>query len=381
MDFSWTQAQRERFEATLRFAEKRSNRALERRLRERSFCHETWREFGDFGLLGACAPESLGGLGLGMVDCARTYEALGRGCQDTGLVFSAAAHLFACVVPIVEFGDAEQKARFVPPLCSGAQVAANALSEADAGSDSGQLKMRATREGDFYVLDGVKSYVTNAPIADLFICYATVDPKWGHMGITAFLVESKRPGIIVAKPFTKPGLVTSPMASVQFNACKVPASNRLGAEGQGATIFATSMHWERSCLFAGYLGATHRHLHAIIEHAKTRRQFRRPIGKFQAISHRIVDLYQDFRSAQLLLYQACWARDRGETATAEVAMAKLAISELAVQTGLAAVQIFGGQGYTMDTGVPHLLLDALPSTILSGTSEMQRELIAASLGL
>jgi alkylation response protein AidB-like acyl-CoA dehydrogenase len=225
------------------------------------------------------------------------------------------------------------------------------------------------------------SYVSNGPIADLFLVYATVNPAHGFMGVTGFVVERDRPGLKVGERFATMGLDSSPIGSIYLDGCRIPAANRVGDEGSGSKIFAESMHYERTGLLAAWVGAMERGLAAVLEHARERRQFRRPIGKFQAISHKIVDMKMRLESARLLLYRACWARDQGDQATIEVALAKLAISEAAIQNALDAIQVFGGAGYMKEMGIERSLRDAVPTTIFSGTSEIQRDLIAKGLGL
>jgi alkylation response protein AidB-like acyl-CoA dehydrogenase len=377
MHFEWSNDQKELFEGALAFARKQ----LPADAAAGSAFRAAFRQLGEFGALGLCVAEELGGMGLDSLTAARTVEALGEGCPDLGLLFSASAHLFACVVPIAEHASTELAERVVPKLCSGEWIGANAITEAEAGSDIAKLATTARLEGDEYVLDGAKSYVSNGPIADLFLVYATVNPAHGFMGVTGFVVERDRPGLKVGERFATMGLDSSPIGSIYLDGCRIPAANRVGDEGSGSKIFAESMHYERTGLLAAWVGAMERGLAAVLEHARERRQFRRPIGKFQAISHKIVDMKMRLESARLLLYRACWARDQGDQATIEVALAKLAISEAAIQNALDAIQVFGGAGYMKEMGIERSLRDAVPTTIFSGTSEIQRDLIAKGLGL
>ncbi|NES70646.1 MAG: acyl-CoA dehydrogenase, partial [Okeania sp. SIO2D1] len=243
------------------------------------------------------------------------------------------------------------------------------------------IKTQATLEGEEYVLNGLKSYVSNAPIADVFVIYATTNPSYGHMGISAFVVEKEKAGIVIGEPFETMGLNSSLISTVEFKDCRVPKSHRIGEEGKGTNIFAKSMEWERSCLFATYVGMMERQLETTINHASKRKQFRKTIGKNQAISHRIVDMKLRLEAARLLIYRACWLMDRGEDAVMEVSLAKLAVSEAAIQSSLDAIQIHAGRGYLTQIGIEQNLRDAVPSTIFSGTSEIQRDLVAKKLGL
>jgi alkylation response protein AidB-like acyl-CoA dehydrogenase len=376
MDFGWGEEEASEHERALRFAREKIGQRV-----EGPFDRDRWRALGEFGFLGLSVPPEFGGLGLGALRTAHLVEALGQGAQDRGLVFSAMAHLFACAMPLAEGGSEEQKRRYLPLLCSGEWVGANAITEAEAGSDVFAMKTRAIPDGDDYLITGSKSYVTNGPEADLFLVYAVTNPAHGFMGVSAFLVERATPGLTVGRPFDKTGLSGSPIAPIYLEAARVPAAARLGPEGRGGSGFKRSMHWERACLFAAYVGAMEDLLGRCVDHARTRRQFGRPLGKNQAISHRLVDMKLRLESARLLLYRACWELDRGRDGTLEVSMSKLAISEAAVRAGLEAVQIFGGMGYMTETGVEQFLRDALPTTLFSGTSEIQRDIIASRMGL
>ncbi len=377
MDFAWSEAQRDLYQRTLTFARAQLGRGAG----ERRFPVEEWRRAGEFGLLGLSLPERYRGLGLDALTTARAVEAFGRGCRDGGLVFSASAHLFACAMPILRHGGEALRARVLPKLATGEWVGANAITEAEAGSDAFALKTTAVRDGDGYLLDGAKSYVSNGPVADAIVVYAATRPGDGYLGVSAFVVERGAAGLRAGEPFHKMGLDSSPIASLYLDKVRVPVENRLGDEGAGAAIFADSMQWERACLFAGYLGAMERQLDECVAFAGQRRQFRKPIGKHQAVAHRIADMKLRLESARLLLYRACWLRDRGDDATLEVSLAKLAVSEAAVQSAIDAIQIHGGAGYLVETGVERALRDAVPSTIFSGTSEIQRDLIARRMGL
>jgi alkylation response protein AidB-like acyl-CoA dehydrogenase len=347
----------------------------------RPFTRKQWRRCGELGLLGLSVPEQYGGQSMGVLDTARAAEAFGRGHPDMGLVFAAMAHLYACAMPIAEHGDETLRSRVLPGLASGEQIGANAITEEEAGTDVTALRTRAVRDGDAYVLDGTKTFVSNGPVADVFLVYAVTDPAMGHLGVSAFVAERDLPGMEPGPPFGKLGLHSCPAGTLRLNGCRVPAANLLGVEGQGAATFQSSMRWERSCLFAAYLGLMERLLEDCVRHARDRRQFDRPIGANQAVSHRIADMRLRLDASRLLLYRACWALDRGDPATLEVSLAKVAVSEAAVRTGLDGLQIFAGRGYREEEGVAAALRDALPSTIFSGTSEIHRELIAKELGL
>jgi alkylation response protein AidB-like acyl-CoA dehydrogenase len=381
MDFSWSSEQREWYDTIRAFAERKLNNTIQKRDPEHRFGAEEWRLCGEFGLLALPVPERYGGMGLDALTTALAVEAFGRGCEDAGLVFSACAHQFACLMPIVEHGTEELKQELLPKLARGEWVGANGITESESGSDAFSLKTRAVDAGDHYVLDGEKSFVTNGPIADVVIVYASTHPRHGYMGLSAFVVPKDAAGLTIGKPFTKLGLSTSPMSTIYLDGCRVPKGHRLGAEGQGANVFKSSMNWERACLFGAWVGVMDRQLDRAIAFARERRQFGKPIARYQAISHRIADMRLRLDSARLLLYRACWLKDRGEDATVEVALSKIAISEAVIQSSLDTIQIHGALGVIEEAGIERALRDSISSTIYSGTSEIQRELVAQGIGL
>jgi len=308
-------------------------------------------------------------------------EALGEACRDHGFLFSIHAHLWAVVTPLLGFGTEEQKQRWLPLLCDGTLIGAHGMSEPDSGSDAFSLTTRAVRDGDTYVLNGTKTFVSNAPVADLFIVFATVEPERRIWGVTAFLLERDTPGLGVSKPIKKMGLSTSPMGELILTECRVPITARLGAEGQGATVFNHSMGWERACILGSQVGRMAAQLAACIAYAKERKQFGRPIGNFQLVAARLADMRVRLETARLILYRAAWAQAAGHEADEWAALAKLYISETAVQSALDAIQVHGGYGYMAEFGVEEHLRDAIGGTLYSGTSEIQRLLIARHLGL
>ena len=381
MNFSWSKAQNQRHEAMLSYSKKYLNRSVDKREHAHQFCQQSWKLCGEAGLLALCVPEQYGGRGYDVLTTAYITEAFGEGCEDTGLVFAVGAHLFACLMPIVHYGTKAQKARFLPKLAKGTWVAANGITEQNSGSDVFNMQTIAKKQGKEYILNGTKSYVTNGPIADVFIVYAMTNPAHGYFGITGFIIEKNTPGLTITKAFKKMGLSAAQGGQIILDHCKVPVKNRLGAEGQGAKVFSHSMQWERACLFAGFLGATNRLFQKCLTYAKTRHQSGRPIGKFQSLSHRIADMHIEIESARLLLYRACWLMDQGKDAIKEISMAKIAVSETFVRASLEAIQIHGSNGYDQDYGIERYLRNAMGTKIFSGTSETQRDLVANRLGL
>ena len=374
-------AQAERVEAAYQFARARLSPGARLRDASATFDRKLWNEASAFGLAGLPIPETWGGSGLDAFDTMQVIEALGKGCEDAGLVFSLCAHMFASAVPIWKSKSKPHHERYLREIAAGTLICANGTTEPEAGSDVYAMKTTARRVGDDYVLDGSKCFITNAPVADVFLLYAVTDATCGVLGISAFMLPRDTEGLRVTEECTKTGLRTSPWGSIYLEECRVPLSARLGPEGAGAALFGQSMVWERACLFAYYVGAMDRVLASCIEHAKNRVQFKKPIGSFQSVSNRIVDMKLRLETSRLLLYRAGQLHRDKKPCDDAIAMSKLWISEAAVQTGLDAIQIFGGMGITPDSGVDALLRDALPSRIFSGSSELQRNLIARSLGL
>ena len=381
MDFSWTGEQLQLKASLVEFARKELNENVIGRDHEGGLSRENWLKCAEFGIHGLAVPEEFGGSGFDILTTIMALESLGYGCHDIGLILAISAQMLAVQAPILRFGSAEQKARYLPALVSGRIIGANAITEPGAGSDSFSLSTKAEKQADRYRLNGTKTFVTNAPYADLFLVFATVNKARGFMGITAFLIDKETPGLSVGRPIEKLGLRTAEFAEVILQDCEVGPEHRLGSEGNGGMVFTYSMNWERAAILASHLGMLERQLERCVEHAKTRQQFGKPIGSFQLVSSKIVNMKMRLETARLLLYKAGWLRAQGQDATQEVAMAKLYLSECSVQSSLDAIQIFGGYGFTKECEIERDLRDSVGSKIYSGTSEIQMEIIARSLGL
>ena len=368
-------------DGAIEFAQSELGKDIIRRDREEEFSREDWKKCANFGVLGMPVPREYGGMGLGITEVIAVMEGLGYGTSDQGLLFSINAHMWTSIMPISLYGTPEQKQFYLPRLSNGEWISANAASEPEAGSDVFSMRTRAERRGDHYVLNGTKTFVTNAQVADLFVAYATIDPRLGSMGITGFLIDRKTPGIVISKPLEKMGLRTSPMAEVVFDECKVPVSNRLGREGRGVAVFESSMEWERGCILANYLGLMKRQLERSIQYAQNRKQFGKAIGKFQSVANRIVNMKVRLDTCRQLVYRIGWLKEHSKPAMLEAAVAKLHVSESLVANCQDAIQIFGGYGYMVEQQIERELRDAVGSTLYSGTTEIQRNLIARCLGL
>lgn len=381
MDFGWSAEQVAFRAAVVDFASRALRDDLIARDRESRFNHEHWRRCGEFGIQGLPFPEQYGGGGMDILTTILAMEALGYACPDNGLLFGLAAQMWSVQMPIFRFGTEAQKQAWLPRLNSGAWVGAHGMSEPDSGSDAFALRTTAVPDGDHYILNGTKTFVSEAPAADLFVVFATIDRHKGALGLTAFVLEKGTPGFSVGKQIEKMGLRTSPMAELIFDNCRVPAANRLGREGRAVQIFNDSMEWERGCILASNIGTMERLLETSARYVKERRQFGKPIGEFQSVANRLVDIKVRLEAARLLLYKAAWAKQHDQHPGPDAAIAKLYLGEAMVQSCLDAVQVRGGYGFTTEYEVERDLRDAVGGTLYSGTSEIQRNLIARSLGL
>ena len=381
MDFAFSPAQRELRDSTREMARASLGRDLARRDREQAFDAEGWRRCAQAGLLGLALPREHGGGGADALSAVAALEGLGEGCADNGLCFALGAQLWGSATPIAAFGSAAQKARYLPGLCAGERIAALAMTEAESGSDAYSLQARAARRGDRYVLDGRKLYVTNGPIADFVVVFATVDPQKKAHGVTAFIVDKGTPGLVLGPCVEKMGLRTAQMGEVRLEGCEVAETQRLGREGGGLALFHHAMEWERALILAPALGAMQRVLELARARARSRRQFGKPIGAFQLVSTKLVDMQARLEASRLLLYKAAWQKAQGKPAIAEAATAKLFVSEAWVDACQDALQVHGAEGYLSESGIERELRDALASRLYSGTSEIQRQVLAQWMGL
>jgi len=381
VNFEFSEEQLEFKKSAVNFAQKTLNDGVIERDRGAVFSRELWKKCADFGIMGSAFPELYGGLNTDIFSTMLLMEGLGYGCKDSGLIFAINGQMWTVQMPILRFGSEAQKERYLPRFCSGELIGANGVTEPDSGSDAFSLRTSARREGDYYILNGTKTFCTSAPVADVFMVFATVDKRRGFMGVTAFLIERDFPGFRVGREIEKMGLRTAPMAELILEDCKVPVENRLGKEGNGAAIFEDTVEWERSCILASILGGMERQLEQCIKYSRERKQFGKPIGKNQSIANKIVDMKVRLDTARLLLYKVAWTKEAHGKAAMDAAIAKLYLSESWIKSCLDAVQIHGGYGYTTEYEVERDLRDSIGSTLYSGTSEIQRNIIAKYLGL
>ncbi len=380
MDFSFSESQQRWYDTTLAFA--REELAVEAADRdEYGFWREGLRRCARFGIAGLPVAPEYGGRGEDLPTTVAAMEALGHGCEDSGLIFALNAELWTVTLPIARFGSEEQKRRYLPGLCDGSILGANGASEPEAGSDIFAMQTRAERRGDEWVLNGRKTWITAGPVSDLYLCFATTDPSRGILGISTFLIPRDAPGFRVVREIPKMGMKSVPMGELAFEDCRLPAEALLGREGRGATIFNAAMELERGAILSASLGTMRRQLERCIDRARSRKQSGRPIGQFQAVSNRLAEMAVRLEASRLMIYRFADLHARGEDASTAASMAKLFVSESFHQNSVDAVRLFGAAGYAEETGLERELRDSVGGLIYSGTNDIQRNIIAHGMRL
>ncbi|MDO5604110.1 MAG: acyl-CoA dehydrogenase family protein [Paracoccus sp. (in: a-proteobacteria)] len=341
------------------------------------FAPELWRELGELGLLGVTVPEQFGGAGLGYLAHTIVTEEIARASASVALSYGAHSNL--CVNQIRLNGTDEQRAKYLPDLCSGAAVGALAMSEEGAGSDVVGMKLRAEKRGDSYILNGNKYWITNGPDADTLVVYAKTDPEAGSRGMTAFIIERGMAGFTQGPHFDKLGMRGSNTGELIFQDCAVPAGNILGAEGRGVAVLMSGLDYERLVLSGIGTGIMAACLDEVVPYLRTRHQFGQPIGSFQLMQAKLADMYVALNTARAYVYEVARACDAGNVTRQDAAGAVLYASEQAMVQAHQAVQALGGAGFLADSVVSRLFRDAKLMEIGAGTSEIRRMLIGREL--
>jgi hypothetical protein len=381
LDFAWSEEQQDFRKEVIRFAKTELADDMIERDQNEAFSRDLWDKCAKFGIHGLPIPQQYGGGGADILTTVCGLEALGYGCKDNGLLFTINAHMWSSEIPILSFGTEKQKEHYLPKLASGEWVGVHAMTEPTSGSDAYAMRSRAERKGDRYIINGSKTFITNAPMADMIIVFANLDPSKGKAGVTGFIVDKGTPGFSISKKLHKMGLRTSPMAELALVDVEVPVENLLGKEGGGSAIFTASMEWERICIMSAKLGAMQRLLETSTKYAQERQQFGQAIGKFAPIANKIAQMDLRLEASRLLLYKAAWLKSQGRHPLREASIAKLYIADAYVQTALDAIQIHGGYGYMTEYQIERELRDAISGKIYSGTSEIQEMIIAGFHGL
>jgi butyryl-CoA dehydrogenase len=341
---------------------------------EERFDREIFDKMAELGLTGIPWPEEYGGIGSDYLAYCIAVEELSRVCASTGVTLSA--HTSLAGWPIFKFGSEEQKQQYLRPMAEGSKIGAYGLTEPGSGSDAGGMRTTARREGDHYVLNGSKIFITNGGIADIYVVFALTDPSSKQKGTTAFIVESDFPGFSVGKKEKKLGIRSSPTTEIIFEDCKVPVTNRLGEEGEGFKIAMMTLDGGRNGIAAQAVGIAQGALDAAVDYAKERQQFGKPIAANQGIGFKLADMATNIEAARLLTYQAAWLESKGLPYGKESAMSKLFAGDTAMKVTTEAVQVFGGYGYTKDYPVERYMRDAKITQIYEGTQEIQRLVIS-----
>ena len=376
MDLRFTEEQELLRKLVVDFAQ-REIKPFVPRMEAGEFPKEILKKMASLGLMGIPVPEKYGGAGMDYISYIIAIHELSKVSASVGVILSV--HTSVGTNPILFFGTEEQKQAYVPKLAKGQYLGAFCLTESEAGSDAGNIKTKAIQNGDHYILNGSKLFITNGGVADVYIVFAVTNSKLKTRGITAFIVEKNTPGLIFGKDEHKMGLHGSRTLQLNFENMKVPIKNRLGKEGEGFKIALANLEFGRIGIAAQALGIAEAALEEAVTYARTRRQFGKMIAEQQGVGFKLADMATSTEVAKLLVYRAAFLKQKGNSCAKEASIAKLFSSKTAMEVATEAVQIFGGYGYTEDYPVERFFRDAKITEIYEGTSEIQRIVIAKHL--
>jgi len=370
LDFAWTEEQLAFRKEVIRFSREELTDDVIRRDLASEFSFEAWNKCAQFGIQALALPVNFGGGGADVLTIACALEGLGYACRDNGLIFAINAHMWGAEIPIWLFGTDDQQGRYLPKLASGEYIGAHAMSEAGLTFDPARLQTRAQLQGDTYVLNGAKTFISNATHANVIIVFASLEGS-GSGSTSAFIVEKGTPGFTVSQEHRKMGLRTASTAELSFTDCPIPAGNLLGGQGSGQAVFEAALEWERICVLASYLGTMQRSLETSKQYASERKQFGQSIGRFPAVADKIVEMEVRLEAAKLLLYKAAWLKSRGESCLREASIVWKYLTQACIQNCLDAIQIHGGYGYMTEYQIERELRDAISVRIYSEAPEVE----------
>jgi alkylation response protein AidB-like acyl-CoA dehydrogenase len=375
MDFSLTPEQEQLYDSMRRLARDVVAPGAAERDRDGRWDADLWKQLAAQGVAGMPIPEELGGSGGSILDCCLVNEALGEGGRDGGLGLSLGAHWVIGSVPIWLHGSPELQQRWLPGLCDGSLMGAWASTEPEAGSDAGAIRTTAVRDGNDFVLNGTKIFITNGPIADVCTVLAKTDK-----GPTAFVVDTTTEGFVVGRELDKLGCRSSPTAEIHLQDCRVPATSMLSVEGEALWRVAFEcFDWERTVMLAGIIGGMRATIDETIRYAKEREQFGKPIAHFQAIAHKLAEMEINYQVCRNAVYKAAWLKQAGRPHMLEASVAKALVGKLSVDNALESIQIHGGYGYLKDFPAERALRDAKLASIGGGTTEIQKLIISRTI--
>jgi len=375
VDYSLSPEQQALFDSTLRVAGDLIAPGAADRDKSGTWDGAMWKKLASHGVAGMPIPTEWGGQGGSILDCCLANEALAQGGHDGGFNLSLGAHWVIGAVPIWLHGSEELKARWLPGLCDGTFMGAWASTEPESGSDAASFRTTATRDGDDFLLNGTKIFITNGPTADVCNVLARTDK-----GPTAFCVDTRTEGFVVGRELDKMGCRSSPTAEIHLQDCRVPASSMLGIEGEALWKIAFEcFDWERTVMMAGAIGGMRATIDRTVTYAKQREQFGKPIAHFQAIAHKLADMEINYHACRNAVYKAAWLKQNGKEHQLEASMAKAMVGKLSVENALESVQIHGGYGYLRDFPAERALRDSKLSSIGGGTTEIQKMIISRIL--
>lgn len=376
MEFGWNAEQEQGYEGAYRFGRELGAPPPHG---DAAAWGQRWRRCAGFGLQALNVPGAYGGLGLDVRSAVKVLEGLGLGCSDNGLLMALGAQIWSVAAPLTTFGTEAQKRLWLTAFAEGTAIGAFALTEPGSGSDVFHLRTRAEAEACGFRIEGEKIFVTNAPVADVFLVFASTSPQAGYFGLTAFLVRRETSGLEVGPELRKMGLESSPMAAVRLAGVWVPVEAVLGEVGGGGAVMMHTLEWERGCLLAPALGTMDRLLQATTGYVRTRKQFGRPVVDFEAVGALLAEMRLRLELSRLLMYEFAWMKDQGMAAGLQASMTKLYVSESLRRSAEIAVHLHGANGYMRDLEFERDWRDAMASSLYSGTTEMQHNLIAESL--